>query len=222
LAVKSVRRKIPLLEAALEGHRLTPTLRFLIAQNLRHMEFIEQEIEALDGQIADHLQPFVQQVDLLKTLPGVEQVTAATILGEIGVDMTRFPTASQSWAGLCPGNNESAGISKSTHIRKGNTTLRATLNQCAWAAAHTNGTRLKFRFDHLVPRRGKKRAIVAVSHQLLTLIHLLLSQQIPYLDPGWKPKLNPHARSRRASYHFRCLQRLGFQPPPPRASLSPE
>lgn len=109
--MKSVRRKIPLLEAALEGHRLTDTLRFLIAQDLRHMEFLETEMAALDEPIAEQLQPFARQVELLESLPGVDHVTAATILGEMGVDMTRFPSAPQlaSWAGLCPGNYESAG-----------------------------------------------------------------------------------------------------------------
>jgi transposase len=217
LAVKSVRRKIPLLEAALEGHRLTDTLRFLIAQDMRHMEFLEQEIAALDEQIAEQWQPFAKQVELLGSLPGIDQVTAATILGEIGVDMTRFPTAPQlaSWAGLCPGNYESAGAHKGGRIRRGNATLRATLNQCAWAAAHTKGTRLTFRYQHLVPKRGKKRAIVAISHQLLTLIHLLLSEGVPYDDPGWKPNLTPKSRTRRAQYHLRCLHRLGYKPHAP-------
>jgi transposase len=102
LAVKSVRRKIPLLEAALEGHRLTDTLRFLIAQNIRHMEFLEREIAALDDQIADTLQPFTQQMELLESLPGIDHVTAAAVLGEIGVDMERFPTPAHlaSWAGV--------------------------------------------------------------------------------------------------------------------------
>jgi transposase len=215
LAVKSVRRKIPLLEAALEGHRLTDTLRFLIAQNLRHMEFLELEIARLDEHIAAQLQPFARQVELLKTLPGVDDVSAATIVGEVGVDMMRFPTAPQlaSWAGLCPGNNESAGKRKSGRIRHGNATLRATLNQCAWAAAHTKGTRFRARYEHLVPKRGKKRAIVATAHQLLTLIHLLLSEGVPYQDQGWQPRLGPKARSRRAYYHLRCLYRLGCNVP---------
>jgi transposase len=215
LAVKSVRRKIPLLEAALEGHRLTDTLRFLIAQNIRHMEFLEREIAALDDQIADKLQPFRQQMELLESLPGIDHVTAATVLGEIGVDMERFPTPAHlaSWAGLCPGNHESAGTQKSGRIRRGNATLRAALNQCAWAAAHTKGTRLKFRYDHLVPKRGRKRAVIAIAHQLLTLIHTLLSERLPYDDPGWEPVLTPKYRSRRAYYHLRCLQRLAYCSP---------
>lgn len=213
LAVAGARRKIPALQTALEGHRLTDTLRFLIAQNIRHMEFLEQEIAALDEQIAETVKPFARQLQLLQTLPGVDRITATTVLGEIGADMNRFPTAAHlaSWAGLCPGNHESAGTQKSGRIRRGNATLRATLNQCAWAAAHTKGTRLKFRYEHLVPKRGKRRAIVAISHQLLVLIHMLLSQNIPYDDPGWKPNLSPRHRTRRASYHLRCLHRLGYR-----------
>jgi transposase len=213
LAVAGARRKMPALQAALEGHRLTDTLRFLIAQNIRHMEFLEQEIAALDEQIAETVKPWARQLELLQTLPGVDRITAATVLGEIGADMNRFPTAAHlaSWAGLCPGNHESAGTQKSGRIRRGNATLRATLNQCAWAAAHTKGTRLKFRYEHLVPKRGKRRAIVAISHQLLTLMHMLLSQNIPYDDPGWKPTLSAQHRTRRASYHLRCLRRLGYR-----------
>jgi transposase len=213
LAKAGARRKIPELQTAIEGHRLTATLRFLIAQNIRHMEFLECEIAALDEQIAQVLQPYSRALELLQSLPGVDRVSAATVLGEIGVDMTRFPTPAHlaSWAGLCPGNHESAGMQKTGRIRRGNVTLRATLNQCAWAAAHTKGTRLKGRYEHLLPKRGKRRAIIAVAHHMLVLIHTLLSQGVPYDDPGWKPVLTPKYCTRRASYHLRCLQRLGYR-----------
>jgi transposase len=216
LAQRKARQKIPQLQAALEGHRLTPTLRFLIAQDLRHMEFLELEIAALDDQIADKLKPYSRQMELLESLPGIDRVTAAAVLAEIGVDMSRFPTAAHlaSWAGLCPGNRESAGVQKSGRIRKGNATLRATLNQCAWAAAHTRGTQLKARYEHLLPKRGKRRAIVAISHQMLILIHFMLTEDVHYSDPGWKPKLTHHYLARRAYYHVRCLRRLAARLPP--------
>ena len=134
-------------------------------------------------------------MELLESLPGIDRVTAAAVLAEIGVEMSRFPTAAHlaSWAGLYPGNRESAGVQKSGRIRKGNTTLRATLNQCAWAAAHTRGTQLKARYEHLLPKRGKQ-----LSHQMLVLIHFMLTENVHYSDPGWKPKLTARYLTRRA------------------------
>ena len=165
LAIGKARQKIPELRQAIEGHRLTPTLRFLVAQNLRHMEFIESEIAILDEQIGVMLQPLTPEMKLLESIPGIDTVSAATILGEIGTDMKQFPTAAHlaSWAGLCPGNNESAGIAKSSRTRRGNHTLRAIINQCAWAAAHTKNTAFQTRYQHLVPKRGIN-ALSLLSH----------------------------------------------------------
>jgi transposase len=210
LAVSRARKKIPELRQAIEGHRLTPSLRFLISQNLRHMEFIENEITALDEQIGMMLQTFTPEMKILETIPGIDTVSAATILAEIGADMKQFPTAAHlaSWAGLCPGNNESAGITKSASTRRGNRTLCAMINQCAWAAAHTTNTVFQIRYQHLVPKRGNKRALVAVAHQLLVVIHTLLSRGIVYQDDGWTPKLSRRHYTRRARYHLHCLRRL--------------
>jgi len=210
LAIGKARQKIPELRQAIEGHRLTPTLRFLIGQNLRHMEFIESEIAILDEQIGVMLQPLTPEMKLLESIPGIDTVSAATILGEIGTDMKQFPTAAHlaSWAGLCPGNNESAGIAKSSRTRRGNHTLRAIINQCAWAAAHTKNTVFQTRYQHLVPKRGNKRAVIAVAHHLLVVIHTLLSRATPYHDDGWTPKLRRRLYTRRARYHIHCLRRL--------------
>jgi transposase len=147
LAVSKARKKIPELRQALEGHRLTTTLRFLIAQNIRHMEFIETEIAVLDEQIGTIVQPLAAEMKVMESIPGVDTIAAATILAEIGTDMKQFPTAAHlaSWAGVCPGNNESAGTIKSCHTRRGNTTLRAVINQCAWAAAHSKNTAFQSR-----------------------------------------------------------------------------
>jgi transposase len=163
-----------------ELRSLTRQRRDLIAaaaQDLRHMEFLELEIGALDDQIAEKLKPYSRQM------------------------------------GLCPGNRESTGVQKSGRIRKGNATLRATLNQCAWAAAHTRGTQLKARYEHLLPKRGKRRAIVAISHQMLVLIHFMLTEKVHYSDPGWKHKVTPRYLTRRAYYHVRCLRRLAARLP---------
>jgi transposase len=210
LAVSKARKKIPELRQALEGHRLTATLRFLIAQNVRHMEFIETEIAELDEQIGAMLQPLAAEMRVMESIPGVDTIAAATILAEIGTDMKQFPTAAHlaSWAGLCPGNNESAGIIKSCHTRRGNIGLRAVINQCAWAAAHSKNTAFQSRYQSLLPRCGRKRAVVALGHRLLVTIHTLLSRGTPYTDDGWERSVTRRHYTRRTLYHIRCLRRL--------------
>lgn len=212
LAKGAARRKIPEIQKAVEGHHLTESLRFLIKQDLRYMDFLEMEIGKLDEAIAERLRPFAHQVELLEQLPGVDRNSAATILGEIGVDMGKFPTGPQmaSWAGLCPGNNQTGGFSKSGRTRPGNATLRATLNQCAWAAAHTKDTRIRNSYESLRSRRGAKKAVVAVAHHMILLIHTTLSTGVPYSDPNWHADTT-RSKSRRVLYHKRRLEKLGCQ-----------
>ena len=136
----------------------------------------------------------------LQTIPGVGQLAAASILAETGVDLTTFPTAEKmaSSAGLYPGNRESAGIKKGSLTTQGNSYLRTTLVQCAWSATRKTGCIFQTRFRDLSPRRGQKRAIVAIAHQMLTVLHFML-------------KNNPtQRRQRRAHHHLRCLRRLGI------------
>jgi transposase len=149
----------------------------------------------------------------LQTVPGIGQLSAATILAETGADLAAFPTAEQmaSWAGLCPGNRESAGIQKGRHTTHGNPYLRMTLVQCAWAAARKQDSVFRKRFQQLAPRRGEKRAIMAVAHSMLIVLYCMLTRGVPYRGAEDAPK--QRRRLRRAHHHLRCLRRLGLAVP---------
>jgi transposase len=127
-----------------------------------------------------------EAVELLDSIPGVGERTAQTIMAEIGVDMGRFPSAKHlaSWAGVCPGSNESAGKRKSRQTTKGSQSLRTALVEAAWAATRTKGTYLRARYQRLVKRMPKKKALVAVAHTMLVTSYHLLSRRVPYADLG--------------------------------------
>jgi transposase len=211
LARGQAKRKIPQLTEALEGHRMRDHERLLIRSCLRHLACLEEELEELDGEILRRMQapPFNDAFLLLQTVPGVGQLAAASILAETGTDMTPFPTAEQmaSWAGLCPGNRESAGIQKGGQTTHGNPYLRSALVQCAWAATRKQGSVFQRRFQQLSTRRGQKRAIVAVAHQMIIILHCMLKQGIPFRGADTAPK--QRRRQRRAHHHLRCLRHLG-------------
>ena len=186
--------------------------RLLIRSCLRHLACLEEEVEELDGEILRRMQmpPFEAAYRLMQTLPGVGQLAAASILAETGTDLAPFPTADQmaSWAGLCPGNRESAGIQKGGQTTHGNSYLRTALVQCAWAATRKQGSVFQARFQQLSPRRGQKRAIVAVAHQMLTIAYCMLKKGVPFRDAESIPR--QRRRKRRAHHHLCCLRRLGL------------
>ena len=147
--------------------------------SMRHIAEIDREVEA-------SLAPFRTAVEQLSTIPGVKDLGARTILSEIGIDMSRFPSDAHliSWACLCPRNDESAGKRRSTRIRKGSPWLKTTLVQCAWAAARTKGSYLQAQFHRIRARRGVKKAIVAVAASILTAIYHMLKDGTMYRDLG--------------------------------------
>jgi len=211
LAKGRLRNKIPELRLALEG-RITKHHRFMLAHILDHIRFLEMEIADLEHEIEERMLPFEEEVSLLVTIPGVDRRVAHALLAEIGVDMKQFPTSQQlaSWAGICPGNNESAGKHKSGTIRKGNLWARRVLTQAAWAASHTKETYLSALYRRLAARRGKKRAIVALAHSILVAAHAMLQCRVVY------DELGPHYLDRRngdqvARYCVKRLQALGLQ-----------
>jgi transposase len=185
LAQGRLREKRPALAAALRG-QMGAHQRFLLAQQLAHIEHLEATIAAVSAEIAERLRPFAAALERLQTIPGVGQRTAQVILAEIGPDMHRFPSAGHlaSWAGMCPGNDESAGKRRSGQTRKGNPALRTALIEAAHAAAHSKGTYLAAQYRRLAARRGAKKGAVAVGHSILVSVYHLLRDGEDYHDLG--------------------------------------
>jgi transposase len=158
--------------------------RFLLHMIHDHIGFIKEEVRQIDAYIFDAMAPYEQQWQLLQTVPGIDKVGAAMLIVEIGVDMERFGSKENlaSWAGMCPGNNESAGKRKSGKTRKGNRAIRRVLCEMANAAKKTN-SQFKGQYQGLVIRRGHKRAIVAVGHKILRVVYSLLKNGRAYIDP---------------------------------------
>ncbi|HET8646854.1 MAG TPA: IS110 family transposase, partial [Vicinamibacteria bacterium] len=151
LAVGQLRKKLPELERALTG-RMSPHQRFLLAQHLAHIDFLDEQVAALSAQVAERMRPFEAALALLDSIPGIGRWSAEVIVAEIGTDMGRFPTAGHlaSWAGLCPGSDESAGKRRSGKTRKGSPWLRVTLTEAAYAAGRSKGTYLSGRYHRLI------------------------------------------------------------------------
>lgn len=185
LARRQLRNKIPELRRALEG-KVTDHHRFLVGQLLAHVEHLEGQIEALSRRIEEVSRPFASANKAVSSLPGFEQHSAQNLLAEIGVDMEPFPAAAHlgSWAGVCPGNNESAGKRKSGRTTHGNRWLRTALVQSAWAATRKKDSYFAAQYRRLEARRGKKRAIFALAHSLLTVIYHMLKTGSTYKDLG--------------------------------------
>jgi transposase len=210
MARRRLRAKLDLLRQALEG-RVKPHHRTLIRALLEHISFLEAAIERLDEEVGRRLAPFQRALVLLQSIPGVSWTAAATIVAEIGVDMGRFVSGQHlaSWAGVCPGNKQSGGKRLPATITKGNVWLRAILAQVAWGAVRTKGTSFGARFRRIARRQGKQKALVAVMHNLLLVIHAVLRDQVPYSELG-ADYYQPQDPARRARAHVRRLEQLGF------------
>jgi len=185
LAQGRLRDKLPALERALVG-RVGPHQRFLLARQLAHIDFLDAAIAEVSAEIAERLRPFAAELERLETIPGVGRRTAEVLLAEIGTDMGRFPTPAHlaSWAGMCPGNDESAGKRRSGKTRKGSPWLRSTLIEAARAAGRSKRTYLSTHYHRLAARRGTKRAAVAVGHTILVIAYHVLSEGEVYHDLG--------------------------------------
>ena len=165
--------------------QLAPHARFILQDQLAAFEQARARLSAYDAFIQDRLAPYRNQVDLLTTLPGIDQDSACAILIELGPDIQVFPSHRHcaAWAGLCPGNNESAGKKRHGTTRKGNTVLRSILIECAHGAARTNQCQFQGYHKALTVRRGYKRATVATAHKLLRIIYRMLATGQVYRDP---------------------------------------
>jgi len=158
----------------------------LIAEHLEHIGYLNEAIARVSREIEERLGPFEETLARLQTVPGVGPRTAEVLMAEVGRDMSRFPSHCHlaSWAGLCPGNNESGGKRKSGRTRKGSPWLRSALVEAAWAASHTKRTYLSAQYHRLAARRGGKRAVVAVAHTLLVIVYHLLKGGETYSELG--------------------------------------
>ena len=185
LARGNMRSKREALEQALQGH-LTAHHRFLLKEQLAHIDELDTAIERISTEIAERLRPFEEQLKRLETIPGIKRRLAEMILAEIGPDMSRFPSSRHlaSWAGMCPGNNESAGKRLSGKTRKGSPWLRTALVEAAQAANHCKNSYLSAQYHRLAIRRGGKKATIAVGHSLLVIVYHVLTEQKDYEELG--------------------------------------
>lgn len=234
LARGRLRNKLAELEKALTG-RVEAQHRFLLSQQLEHIDFLDEQVAEIEAEIerrlgmmgkppdastgegAEAAPPpdegtpthWQAAVDLLDTIPGINRQAAQIILAEIGIDMAQFPTDGHlsRWAGVAPGNNESGGKRYSGRTTKGNRTLKSILVQCAYAAIRTKDSFFKARYQRLVARRGKKRAIMAIAHSMLKAIWHMLSTGEVYRDLGVE-YYNQRNKEVKVAYHTRQLEKL--------------
>jgi transposase len=211
LAKGRMREKREALTKALEG-RVKTHHRFVLTELLCQIDSLDETIARFDQEIEAYTRPFEEAVVLLDTIPGVARRTAEVLIAEMGTDMSRFPTAKHlaAWAGVAPGNNESAGRQRSGKTRQGNKPLGAALNQAAHAAARTKNTYLSAQYHRLARRIGKNKAIVAVSHSILVIAYHLIKRHEPYQELGsdYFDKRNPEVTAKRL---VKRLEQLGFQ-----------
>jgi transposase len=215
MALTRMRPKMAELRLALEG-RFTGHHALMASMHLRHIDELSKLIEAIEEEVDRRLAPFAEQATRLQTIPGIGKRTSEIVIAEIGVDMSRFPTAAHlaSWAGLCPGNHESAGKHSSGKARKGNAALRTALCEAAWSAARTRNTYLAAqfrRFSRRFGKHGQSKAIFAVAHTMLVIVWHVLHDQVDYDDLGadyFERFTDTEAHARRL---VRQLQKLGHR-----------
>jgi transposase len=211
LARRRLRAKIPELQLALRG-KVRDHHRFLLQEFLDEWRALGERIVRIEQEIELRMVPFEHAVALWQSIPGMDRVTASNLVAEIGVNMGQFPSAQHlaSWAGLCPGNNESAGKRMSGTTREGNKWLRRTLCQSAWAVTRKKDCYLSAQFRRLAARRGMKRAVMAVAHTMLTIAYTMLKTGRSYQELGgtYLEQINKKQLQR---YFVKRLQRLGLR-----------
>jgi transposase len=211
LARGALRKKLEPLRAALEG-KIRPHHRTMLSHLWDQWVFLETKIQEVEAEIRSQMRPFQETLAHLDSIPGVNEKVAWTLLAELGLNMTRFSSAARaaSWAGLCPGNHESAGKRLSGRTRRGNRYLRGALVQSAWTAFRANSTYLQAQFRRFLPRLGKKRAAMAVAHSILVIAYHLIQKNEDYRELGgdYFEQRDPQQTARRL---VRRLQRLGHR-----------
>lgn len=209
----SMQEKVPVLLKAMDGV-LTPIQKKLVRAILDHIDDMTRRIKDLDDIIDGEMKGYEDAIKKIDELPGIGKRSAEVIIAEIGVDMSRFPTAAHisSWSGLCPGNNESAGKRKSGKTNKGSKHLKSILIQCAKTAKTNKDSFFYAQYQRLVVRRGANRATVAVAHSMLIAIYHMLKGKVPFKDLGndYYTKFNTESKTK---YYLKKLQELGANLP---------
>jgi transposase len=209
-ALGQLRNKIPNLILALDG-RPDPHFRWLLTDLLRKLDWLDAELANIDSRLCEQMTEHAELIERLSTIPGVERTTARVLIAELGIDMTQFPTPGHlaSWAGLCPGNAESAGKRFSGRTRKGDRYLRRILVQSAWAAARAKDCFLRALFYRIAARRGIKKAAVAVAHRILTIAWKIIRDGVEYQEQGRDvfDRRNPLRTARKLT---KRLEQIGF------------
>jgi transposase len=212
LARGKLRKKIPALQQALAG-RFSTHHALIVSHILAHLDFLEEQIAAITGEIEERIAPFAQKAERLDAIPGVGELTVQAIVAELGVDMSRFPSHrhAASWVKLCPGNHESAGKRRSGRTGKGNRHLRVALVEAAQGAARTKDTYLRAQYERIKRRHGHNKAIVAVAHSILVAVYHMLRDDVAYHDLGsdyFARRSDPERMTRRLVAQ---LERLGHK-----------
>jgi transposase len=210
LARGQLRKKLPALQRALVG-RFRPIHAFLLEEILAKIDYLDEALERLTAEIDRRVAPFEPMLTALDTMPGINRIGAISLLAETGGDMARFPSAAQlcSWAGMCPGHDESAGKRRSGQTRKANRYLRTTLIQAGVAASHKKDSALRTLYARVRGRRGHKKAVVATGHQILEIAYYVMRDDVTYRELG-ADYFQRRDRERTAHRHVKQLEALGY------------
>jgi transposase len=210
LSKQRLRKRIPELIEALERHQMNDHHRWLIRQSVEHAVLLDRQLEELESRIEVNIEPWKELYELLQTIPGVKAMTAAIVLAEIGPDMSRFESAGNlsNWVGICPGNNRSAGKSKSGRIKKGNRFLLAALVQAAWAAAHQRDSIFQRKFHRWMRHLGEAKANVALAHNLLEVVYAILKTGRPWQEPD-PTAMHEREKAKLIRHYAKRLSQLG-------------
>jgi transposase len=210
LARGQLRKKLPALRRALVGH-FRPVHAFLLEEILAKIDYLDEALERLTAEIDRRVTPFEPMLTALDTIPGIDRIGAISLVAETGGDMAHFPSAAQfcSWAGMCPGHDESAGKRRSGKTRKANRYLRTTLIQAGVAASHKKDSALRALYGRVKGRRGHKKAVVATGHQILEIAYYVMRDGVTYRELG-ADYFQRRDRERTARRHIKQLEALGY------------
>jgi len=212
MAQRKLRAKIGDLRQCVPG-RFNDHHAVMVTEIVAHVDYLDAALARLDARVEEMTVPFLPARELLETIPGIGKRNAEIIIAEIGVDMTRFATPAHlaSWAGLCPGNNESAGKHRATPTRAGNAWLQSALVEAAWSAVRTKNCYLAVRFWRIAKRRGQQRALIAIAHTVLVICWHMLTDGTSYTELGVDYLAGYDNPDRRRRHLNNQLEHLGYQ-----------